>query len=132
VDCPLNDIRYNVFTSSTDTAGGVNIAYVNYSIFGAAPNSYVMYNTFAMNNSYSRAVQVQGFAGLTEGVYVKGNTMTSNGYATGIFLSTITCAIIKNNHPVWHGIIMSSTCDLHIQFQMAQLNQRHTGVSSSI
>ncbi|MGH2574299.1 MAG: hypothetical protein ACRDFC_01215, partial [Ignavibacteria bacterium] len=98
VDCPLNDIRYNIFISPAsggDTAGGVNISYIDSSPLMI--NSYVMYNTFTMNNSYSRAVQVQSFAGLTAGTYVKGNTMTSNGNATGVFLSTITGGVVKQN-----------------------------------
>ncbi|MCI0450130.1 MAG: hypothetical protein L0Y79_10180, partial [Chlorobi bacterium] len=49
IDCPLNDIRFNTFTSSTDTAGGVNILYVD--ISSLLIDSYVMYNTFTMNSS---------------------------------------------------------------------------------
>lgn len=97
INCPLSDIRYNTFISSDTSNGGLNITYTNAVLFSSPPNSYVNYNTFTMNDSRYNAVQVQGFGGLTAGVYIENNTMTSNGYATGIFLSTITGGVIKNN-----------------------------------
>ncbi len=97
IDCPLNDIRYNTFISSTDTAGGVYAAFASPDLTIPAYNTYIMNNTFTMNNSYSRAVQLQGYAGLTVGAFIENNTMTSSGYATGIFVSTGTGGVIKNN-----------------------------------
>src|SRR4030095_3415660 len=116
INCPLNDMRYNVFTSSTDTAGGVNIAFPGGGGIGFSSSSYIMYNTFHMNNSCARAIEVQSFGGITASTYINRNTMNSNGNATGIFLSTITGAVIKNNSISGFvtGIdMMSSSADLY-------------------
>ena len=114
VDCPLTDIRYNTFTSSSDTAGGVSIAYTTTSF--VALNAYIMYNTFTMNSSFSRGIQVQGFAGQTTGVYIEHNTMTSSGNASGIMLSTITGGVIKSNSITGFATGINtilSSCDLY-------------------
>ncbi len=94
-NCPLVDIRYNIFTSSTDTSGGVQAVYTE----SEMPFSglYITYNTVTMNNSRGNGICVQGFSGLTLPVYIMNNTMTSNGYAAGVMLSTITGGVIKNN-----------------------------------
>jgi hypothetical protein len=65
VNCPLNDIRYNVFTSSTDTAGGVNIAHIDGGGgINPATNSYIIYNTFTMNNTLQGQSKYKALQGL--------------------------------------------------------------------
>jgi hypothetical protein len=115
INCPLVDIRYNIFSSSSDTAGGVQAVYTE----SESPFSglYINYNTVYMNNSRGNGICVQGFSGVTLPVYVMNNTMTSNGYAAeGILLTTITGGTVKNNNisgfPT--GInLMNSVIDLY-------------------
>jgi hypothetical protein len=94
VNCPLGDIRTNQFVLDTDTAGAVQSVYSSAGFFTGL---YINYNSVTMNNSRGYGYAVQGFGGLTLPVYVGSNTMTSNGYATGILLSTITGGDVKSN-----------------------------------
>ncbi len=97
LNCPLGDIRNNQFILNSDTAGGIRSSYLSEEEVQSF-NLYINYNTFTMNNSRTNAVQVQGFSDITLPVYFQHNTMTSNGYATGIMLSTITGGVISHNN----------------------------------
>jgi hypothetical protein len=97
-DCSLADIRNNIFTLTSDTAGAVQSVYI-YNPFGS-PNYngfFANYNTITMNNSRGTGISVQGFAGISVPVYVMNNSMSSGGYATGVMLSTITGGGVKKN-----------------------------------
>ncbi len=96
VNCPLADIRNNAFILDTDTAGGINASCATEELYENF-NLYINYNTFVMNNSRANAIQVQGFTNNTLPLYIQHNQMTSNGYATGIMLSTITGGVIGYN-----------------------------------
>ncbi len=114
LNCPLVDIRYNIFNSSSDTSGGVQAVYTE----SESPFSglYVTYNTVNMNNSRGNGICVQGFSGLTVPLYVMNNTLTSNGYATGVMLSTVTGGVVKNNSITGFSIginTLFSTADLY-------------------
>jgi hypothetical protein len=100
INNPLNDIRYSNFIMGNDTAGAVNIAYTSSSynaVYSYVKYSYVKYNTFSMNGSFGRAIQIQGFAGNSAGTYIENNTLSSNGNAIGMFLSTVSSGSVRNN-----------------------------------
>jgi len=98
VDCQLADIRTNQFVLNTDTAGAIQSVYIE-DPFGSPTYTglHINYNTITMANSRGYGISVQGFSGITLPLYAGNNTMTSNGYATGILLSTITGGVVKNN-----------------------------------
>jgi len=98
VDCQFADIRTNQFVLNTDTAGAVQSVYIE-DPFGSPSYTglHINYNSITMANSRGNAIAVQGFSGITLPLYAGNNTMTSNGYATGILLSTITGGVVKNN-----------------------------------
>jgi len=97
VNCMLADIRTNQFVLNTDTAGAVQSVYLDGDGLPSFDGVFINYNSITMANSRGNAIAVQGFSGLTLPVYAGNNTMTSNGYATGILLSTITGGVVKNN-----------------------------------
>jgi tetratricopeptide (TPR) repeat protein len=98
VDCPLADIRTNEFVLDTDTAGAVQSVYIEPAFPGpVSADLYINYNTITMNQSRGNGIAVQGFSALTLPVYIMNNTMSSDGYATGLMLSTITGGAVKKN-----------------------------------
>ena len=115
LSCPIVDIRNNQFILDTDTAGAILSSYITDEDFPFS-GLYINYNSFTMNNSRTNAVQVQGFSDIILPVYIQHNSMTSNGYATGIMLSNITGGVIAYNRITGFSKgmnLMSTSADLY-------------------
>jgi hypothetical protein len=96
IDCPLIDIRSNLFTlGSNNNVWAVDINYSGSYGSSINDNVYIANNTFNNSNAVLPHVKVMAYSGITTPVIVEGNNFT--GTSTALFLNNIQGGAIKSN-----------------------------------